>query len=169
MVKTAERLTPKQAIWVGARSAGATLAEATEAAGYTSSDPNTLGAHIQAKPHIQTALARAGSIRANSFAWTVDAWRQELGLCMRDAQEATDLPSRLRALELAGKHLGALEPSAPISQSAMELIAAIGSAMAQHKREQAEIIDLPLDAHAREGARARTRVLTEGNDETERV
>lgn len=138
--RTQERLTPKQAIWVAAKAAGASLAEATEAAGYTSADPNTLGAHIAQKPHIQQALARASTIKANTFTWTVDGWRNEVGLCLRDAAEAADLPSRLRALELAGKHLGALEPTAPVSPAAQALITLLSDAMVAERKR---VIELP--------------------------
>ena len=150
--KTQERLTPKQALWVNARSAGASLADATEAAGYTAADPNTLGAHIAHKPHIQEALARAGTLKNLAFDWTVDGWRNELGSCMRDAATASDLPSRLRALELAGKHLGLLESrgDADSANSAKMLLESLAHLMGKQLQATLPSPSVTIEAHVTE-------------------
>ena len=115
-------LTPKQALFVEFIAQGKSQTDALLAAGYESSDPATLAHHTAQKPHIAAAIARTRERKTVTQAWTVDWWRSELGSCLRDANEASDLPSRLRALELAGKHLGALEPTAPVSPAASAII-----------------------------------------------
>ena len=138
---TKERLTPKQQIFVSGVAAGASHLEAAQVAGYSGSDLPSLASHLARKPHVAQALARARGLKENAFTWSIESWRDEVGSCLRDAATLQDLPSRLRALELAGKHLGALEPTAPVSPAAQALITLLSDAMiAERKR----IVELPL-------------------------
>lgn len=144
------RLTAKQALFVAARAAGASLAEAVDSAGYTAALPKDLGHQIELLPHVKTALARAHAIkRETTFEWTTDAWRNELGSCLRDAAEASDLPSRLRALELAGKHLGLLESrgDADSANSAKMLLESLAMLMGRQLQATLPTPTVTIEAH----------------------
>ena len=134
------RLTAKQQVFVSGVVAGASHLEAAQVAGYSGSDLPSLASHLAQKPHVRDAIARARDLKDTGFTWSIDSWRTEVGSCLRDAATLQDLPSRLRALELAGKHLGALEPTAPVSPAAQALITLLSDAMiAERKR----IVELP--------------------------
>ena len=158
-----ERLTPRQTLFVQAVASGLSHTKAAQQAGYTGAALPQTASALARKPHVAIALARARNLKtASVFTWSIDGWRDELGKALRNCYEAQDLPSRLRALELAGKHLGALEPSAQITPAAAALIEALSQGMAEHRRALAEkaslvvvatLIDTPAPTHARAYAR----------------
>lgn len=103
-----ERLTPRQRLFVEAVAQGKNQTEAATLAGYTGTQAST-GYALMKLPKIQDALSRARTAYEASREFTIEWWRKELASAHADAVLAKDLPSRLRALELAGRHLGALE------------------------------------------------------------
>lgn len=108
-----------------------TLTDAARMAGYTGSDLDSLATHMAQRPHVAQALARARGVKREVEFWTVEGWRNELGRLMRDAEATGDLPTRARAIEMAGKHLGTLEPQTPLHPSAQALMDALTQSMAR--------------------------------------
>ena len=118
---SSKQLTTKQWLFVQAAASGLDHALAAKEAGYTGGDLALIGFRLSRKPHIASEITRARASVLATKAWSLDWWRSELAhvyACVRDS----DPPSALRALELAGRHLGALDPQAPVSPQTAQLL-----------------------------------------------
>lgn len=149
---TTERITPKQQAYIEYRSQGKDVAEAANAAGYKGHATLDAFYSMEAKPHFQLALARARTSYSSKAAWDIEWWRTKLGRAMQAAENASDLPSQLRALELAGRHLGALEPTAPISPAAQTLLTMLAESMQRAQLPAPKVIELVTENKVVTGA-----------------
>lgn len=119
--QTRARLSPKELLFAYAVAAGKPLSHAYELAGYNPSRPNA--SHLAQRPHVKAEIERIQLARLETQQLTTDSWRDEVLLYLRDAKAADDLSNRGRALELAGRHLGALDPQSPQQSAAATIIA----------------------------------------------
>lgn len=105
--KERKRLTPKQHLFVEFVALGRGYSEAARAAGYD--DGPTLAQTASAlahKPHVASAITRAREHLNTSREFTTDWWRAQVAECIKLATESKDMDSRLRALDMAAKHIG---------------------------------------------------------------
>lgn len=80
---------------------------AYERAGYTSTNPNVNSARLMAEPQIQAAIASALASRQKRVHLEADAILRELAdLAMAPIDESLPASAKIRAIELAMKHLG---------------------------------------------------------------
>ena len=78
---------------------------------------------LDSQPHVQEAVSRARTAYANAQQWTVDWWRAEAEQALQDAKDTADLDNRLRALDMAAKHLGIYTQSQGDTSAAAAVIA----------------------------------------------
>ena len=138
---TGERLTQKQILFVNAVATGKPHTEAAQLAGYGGSDMDSVAYRLACKPHVAHAIQRAREQYLSTREWSLEWWRGKLSHTMRQAELAQDLPSQLRALELAGRHLGALEPTAPISPAAQTLLTMLAESMQRAQLPAPKVIE----------------------------
>ena len=115
----AKTLNPRQLAFTLALVAGKPYIEAYRIAGYSADVPKAsanasrLAAHPLVRAEVDRLRTRALATQEMTAAW----WRTELAAIYQAARDATDYPSSLRALELAGRHLGLLEPRGDADQA----------------------------------------------------
>lgn len=158
--KQHDRLTPRQRLFVNAVAQGKPHAEAATIAGYTGDTPRKLAERALKQDKVREAISRARSSYDDVQQMSLDWWRTWLLQLRRKADAAQDIPSEIRIAELAGRHLGALDPQQPLHPSAQALMDALTQAMQQRS--------LPINTHTHAGAHAREGVIIEARvtDET---
>lgn len=131
-----ERLTPRQRLFVEAVAQGKNQTEAATLAGYTGDFISATASSLMNLPKIQQALSLARTAYEATREFTIEWWRKELSAAHAAAVLAGDIPSRLRALELAGRHLGALESRTDQANAerALRLTELLTIAMAEQMR-----------------------------------
>ena len=145
-------LTPKQTIFVEAVAAGKGHTEAARLAGYDGPTVNTIAYTLSVKPHVAHAITRARERYLATHEWSTEWWRGKLAYAMKQAEQAQDIPSTLRALELAGRHLGALEPTAPISPAAQTLLTMLAESMQRAQLPAPTVIEVVTENKVVTGA-----------------
>ena len=119
MAGHAKTLNPRQVAFTLALVAGKPYIEAYRIAGYSADAPKAsanasrLAAHHLVRAEVDRLRTRALATQEMTAGW----WRTELAAIYQAARAATDYPSSLRALELAGRHLGLLEPRGDADQA----------------------------------------------------
>ena len=139
---TKDRLTQRQTLFVQAIATGKAHNEAAELAGYTGGNLSDIAYNLTTKPHVARAITLARERYIATRQWSVEWWRHEVMACIQAANASDDLPSRLRALELAGRHLGALEPTAPISPAAQTLLTMLAESMQRAQLPAPRVIEV---------------------------
>lgn len=122
------RLTNHQRLYVEARAQGQSQAEAARIANYAPSGANSVSASLERLPKIKDAIARARSEIERTTEFTLNWWRGELRDLLDACRNAEDLPTRARALEMAGRHIGALDPQQQVSPQVAQLFVALADA-----------------------------------------
>src|SRR3990167_2616418 len=121
MAGHAKPLTPRQVAFVMAVVSGLPYAGAARHAGYsvgnTPQRAASAAARIAKVPIVTAEIERLRARALATVAMTAEWWRTELAAIYQAARAATDYPSSLRALELAGRHLGLLEPRGDADQA----------------------------------------------------
>ena len=131
-----QRLTTRQINFAVALAGGRSPTEAAAAAGYganaTGSALTAIASRVASRPLVQEAIAHERARAAASQQMTAEWWRKELATVYTQCQEAADRPSALRALELAGRHLGLLDTKqdSGAAELAMRLMANLAASMA---------------------------------------
>jgi hypothetical protein len=133
-------LTPRQITFAVAVGQGKSPTEAAAAAGYGNPDrhgvprsrnlariANTLAHRPVVAAEIERIRARTAANTEMSAEW----WRGELLTVYKAVRDADDAPSALRALDLAGRHLGLLDTKADngSGEAAARLMANLAAAM----------------------------------------
>ena len=144
---TRDRLTARQALFVQAVATGKAQTEAAGLAGYSGQNLSDVAYNLTTKPHVARAITLARERYIATREWSVEWWRHEVMACIQAANKADDLPSRLRALELAGRHLGALEPTAPISPAAQTLLTMLAESMQRAQLPAPTVIELVTESN----------------------
>ncbi len=124
-------LTVRQQAFAEALAQGKSQAEAGQLAGYAN-DAAALSRTAH-KPQILDYVKERQELAKRSQEWTLEWWRGEIAATLVDAANAGDIPSRFRGLELAGRHIGAFEPSPDSTAAARQdaILAALTSVMAR--------------------------------------
>lgn len=158
--RTRAKLTVRQRAFAEALAQGNSQREAGELAGYANHDGTLVRtARLPAvKEYIEQRINKA----RKSEEWSVEWWRQELASLLADAATAGDLAIRARSLELAGKHIGAFEPSpdSGTADRAAEVLLALGRLMSRDRA----VSPLPQPVDVRAGV---YRVLSGGAEESD--
>ncbi len=147
-------LSAAQRTFAEAVAAGASFADASQAAGYTTSNPHSHGARIAKIPKVASAIEHARSLYKRHQEWSLEWWRKEVHEVYNEARAEGDRPQAVALLKLAGQHLGALEPRETLSEETAKLYEMLGRVVLGRSVSQ----ELPTeDAHAQaiEDARAR--------------
>lgn len=118
----AARLTDKQQRFVDEYLVDLNATAAAKRAGYSAKRASELGYQLLQKTTVQTALQKAMQARSQRLCITQDFVLERLReIAERDASDAPDSPlkyaSKLRALELLGRHLGLFEDRLRVSGS----------------------------------------------------
>ena len=148
MAGNAKTLNPRQLAFALAVVAGSTYTDAARTAGYganaTGSALTAIASRVASRPLVQEAIAHERARAAASQQMTAEWWRKELATVYTQCQEAADRPSALRALELAGRHLGLLDTKQ--DSGAAELAARLMANLAASMAVQASQTQVALPA-----------------------
>lgn len=135
-------LTPKEVLFAENLFQGMSQVEAGRLAGYSPNDGNL--SVMARRPIIQDYISHLQETKRKAKEFTAELWRAELAARYAHACANADDANALRALELAGKHLGLLDPGRDQGQA--ELAARVLTLLADAGRG-ARVL-----AGAREGA-----------------
>ena len=104
-------LTPRQRLFAEALSRGRSQVNAARFAGYRPNDGYT--SELARSPKITREIERLQAERRKTEELTVEWWREQVWTRYRLAAERDDESACARYLEMAGKHLGALDHQVP--------------------------------------------------------
>lgn len=101
-----EKLTPKQAAFVGEYLVDLNATQAAIRAGYSARTADRIGPELLGKTWVAAAISEGMSRRAEKTARTALDVLKDIQDVSREAREGGDLRTALKGLELEGKHLG---------------------------------------------------------------
>lgn len=104
-------LNPRQIVFAQAVAAGKTYADALRIAGSNASEKNIhkAASELARIPIVRAEIERLKVLAGEVQGLSADWWRREIVYQYTKVREAANATDALRALELAGKHLGMLE------------------------------------------------------------
>lgn len=123
-----DRLTQRQRLFAEAVAQGRSQIEAAHLAGYSGKNRASAASLLAHLPKVQNEISRVRSSIERTKEFTVNWWRGELRDLLDDCRNAEDLPTRARALEMAGRHIGALDPQQQVSPQVAQLFVALADA-----------------------------------------
>ena len=139
-------LTPRQLAFAQAAASGATLFDAALFAGYSRETAKAQATRLARHPRIAAEITHRQIAHAASRELSVEWWRTELADAYRASRDTADMTNRLRALELAGKHLGLLDTGRDQGQA--ELAARVLTLLAEAGRGARALTGMTADDSA---------------------
>lgn len=128
-----------------ARAQGRTNEQAARLAGYSPNTASEQAHRIANSPHVAAEINHRLELRTELTEMSVEWWRNRTIRYLREAENANDLANVGRALELAGRHLGALDPQTQNQSAAAQILAAL---FAQTLQQRALPSQQPADVTA---------------------
>ena len=121
-------LTPRRRLFAEALSRGRSQVDAARFAGYRPNDGYL--SKLARLPKITREIERLEADRRKTEELTVEWWREQVWIRYNKAAAGDDESACAQYLTLAGRHLGALEPQAPVSPHTRQLLVLIREARA---------------------------------------